>query len=186
MKLIKLNKIGSDLRLHTENLAHVGFRKIFDGIDQLKIKKGVDKLGIDGFINQCACLAAGSGAMAGSGGMFTLVAGIPFDFINLITQQFRAIMGIMYYYRGTYENGFEDFMALVATSVKVEAGVAITRSMMEGIAERMLMILGTRTAERLVPVVGAVIGGTANYLFIKRIAARVKEMQKEFVVIAIE
>jgi len=117
--------------------------------------------------------------------MFTLVAGIPFDFINLITQQFRAIMGIMYYYRGTYDNGFDDFMSLVATSVRVEAGVAITKSMMEGIAERMLMILGTRTAERLVPVVGAVIGGTANYLFIKRMAEQVKRMQKDFVVIEV-
>lgn len=185
MKLIKFNKIGTDIRLHTESLAHMGFRKIFEGIDQLKIKNGVDKLGLEGFINQCACLAAGSGAMAGSGGIFTLVAGIPFDFINLITQQFRAIMGIMYYYRGTYDNGFDDFMSLVATSVRVEAGVAITKSMMEGIAERMLMILGTRTAERLVPVVGAVIGGTANYLFIKRMAEQVKRMQKDFVVIEV-
>jgi hypothetical protein len=49
--------------------------------------------------------------------------------------------------------------------------------MLEGIAEKMLMILGTRTAERLVPVVGAVIGGTANYLFIKRMAVSVKKMQ---------
>jgi hypothetical protein len=185
MKLIKINKIRTDIRLHTENLAHTGFRKIFEGIDQLKIKNGVDKLGLEGFINQCACLAAGSGAMAGSGGMFTLIAGIPFDFFNLITQQFRAIMGIMYYYRGTYDNGFEDFMSLVATSVRVEAGVAITRGMMEGIAERLLMILGTRTAERLVPVVGAVIGGTANYLFIKRMAEQVKRMQKDYVVIQV-
>ena len=185
MKLIKFNKIGNDIRLHTESLAHMGFRKIFEGIDQLKIKNGVDKLGLEGFINQCACLAAGSGAMAGSGGMFTLVAGIPFDFINLITQQFRAIMGIMYYYRGTYDNGFDDFMSLVATSVRVEAGVAITKTMMEGIAEKLLMILGTRTAERMVPVVGAVIGGTANYLFIKRMACMVKKMQGQPEVIQI-
>jgi hypothetical protein len=57
--------------------------------------------------------------------------------------------------------------------------------MMEGIAERMLMILGTRTAERLIPVVGAVIGGTAYYLFIKRMAEQVKRMQKDFVVIEV-
>jgi hypothetical protein len=49
----------------------------------------------------------------------------------------------------------------------------------------MLMILGTRTAERLIPVVGAVIGGTANYLFIKRMAEQVKRMQKDFVVIEV-
>jgi hypothetical protein len=48
--------------------------------------------------------------------------------------------------------------------------------MMEAIAEKMLVILGTRTAERLVPIVGAVIGGAANYIFIKRMAESVKTM----------
>jgi hypothetical protein len=47
------------------------------------------------------------------------------------------------------------------------------------------MLLGTRTAERLVPVVGAVIGGTANYLFIKRMADSMKELHEEPVVIQI-
>jgi len=75
-----------------------------------------------------------------------------------------------------YRVSFEEFMHFIATSLKVEAGVSLTKSMLEGIAEKMLMILGTRTAERLVPIVGAVIGGTANYLFIKRMAISVKKM----------
>jgi len=33
-----------------------------------------------------------------------------------------------------------------------------------------------RTAERLIPVIGAVIGGTTNYLFIKRMADQVKHL----------
>ena len=33
---------------------------------------------------------------------------------------------------------------------------------------------GAKTAERMVPVVGALIGGTANYLFIKRMGNAVK------------
>ena len=74
------------------------------------------------------------------------------------------------------EIDFNEFMRLVATSLRVEAGVAVTKTMMEGIAEKMLMLIGTRTAERLVPVVGAVIGGTTNYLFIKRMATSVKKM----------
>jgi hypothetical protein len=49
--------------------------------------------------------------------------------------------------------------------------------MMESVAEKIILNLGVRTAERLVPVVGAVIGGTTNYLFIKRMAKSVKEMQ---------
>jgi hypothetical protein len=176
MKLIKFKKLRSDIKLQAQKLAHEGFKKIFDHINQLNIKKGVDRMGLDKFIEQCAYLAAGSGVISGSGGMFTLIAGIPFDFANLITQQFRVTMAIMYYNKGSYEIGFEEFMSLVATSLKVEAGVAISKTMMEGIAEKLLMLLGTRTAERLVPVIGAAIGGTANYIFIKRIAASVKKM----------
>jgi hypothetical protein len=177
MKTIKFKKIGSDIKLQAQKFAEAGFKQVFDHINQLNIKKGVDKMGLDKFIEQCACLAAGSGIVSGSGGMFTLIAGIPFDFANLVTQQFRVTMAIMYHNTGSYKIEFEDFMRLVATSLKVETGVAITKTMMEGIAEKLLMLLGTRTAERLVPVVGAVIGGTANYIFIKRMATSVKKMQ---------
>ncbi len=177
MKLINFEKVKSDIRTQAQKLAEGGFRQIFDHIDQLNIKKGVDKMGLDKFIDQCAYLAAGSGVISGSGGMFTLIAGIPFDFINLITQQFRITMAIMYQRRGGYQVDFDEFMSLVATSLKVEARVALSKTMMEAIAEKLLMVLGTRTAERLVPVVGAVIGGTANYLFIKRMSESVKKME---------
>jgi len=185
MKLIKFKKLGTDIKQQATKLADSGFKQIFDHIDQLKIKKGVDKLGLDKFINQCAYMAAGSGAISGSGGLITLVAGVPIDFVNLITQQFRTTMAIMYYNKGSYHISYEEFMALVATSLRVEAGVTLSKAMMEGISEKMLMVLGTRTAERLVPVMGAVIGGTANYLFIKRMAEQVKKMQDEPVVIPI-
>jgi len=177
MKLIKFKKIRSDIKEHAANLAHEGFKKIFDHINQLNIKKGVDKMGIDKFIEQCAYLAAGSGVISGSGGLVTMTLGIPFDFANLVTQQFRVTMAIMYHNRGTYKMDFHEFMSMVATSLKVETGVALSKTMMEAVAEKLLMILGTRTAERLVPVVGAVIGGTANYLFIKRMAASVRKME---------
>ena len=134
-------------------------------------------MGLDKFIEQCAWLAAGTGVVSGSGGMFTLIAGIPFDFANLVTQQFRVTMAIMYHNRRTYQISFEEFMALVATSLKVEAGVAISKTMMEGVAEKLLMLFGTRTAERLVPIVGGVIGGGTNYVFIKRMAKSLKAME---------
>jgi hypothetical protein len=184
MKIIKFNnlrpdfnKIGADIKQQAQKLSQEGFKQIFERIDQLSIKKGVDKMGIEKFIEQCAYLAAGSGVISGSGGLITMIVGVPMDFINLITQQFRVTMAIMYHNKGSYEIKFEEFMTLVATSLKVEAGVTFTKTMMEGVAEKLLMILGTRTAERLVPVVGAVIGGTANYLFIKRMAKSVKEME---------
>ena len=122
-------------------------------------------------------MAAGSGVLSGSGGLFTMLAGMPLDMANLITQQFRVTMAIMYAARGHYQVNFEEFMHFIATSLKVEAGVTLTKSMLERVAEKLLMILGTRTAERLIPIVGAAIGGAANYMFIKRMAQSVKEME---------
>lgn len=173
---INLNKIKTDLKASMGKLSEGGFQQIFNHIDQLTIKKGVDKLGIDGFINQCAILAAGSGALAGLGGISTMLIGIPLDLINLITQQFRVTMAISYHNRGEYKLTFEEFIIIVATAFKVDTGVTVTKTLMEELAEKIMINLGGKTAERLVPVVGAVIGGTANYLFIKRMAKSVKEM----------
>jgi hypothetical protein len=186
MKLMKFKKKGAGMKIQASRLSTKGFKQIFDRIDQLNIKKGVDKMGIDKFIEQCAYLAAGSGVISGTGGMLTMVIGVPLDFVNLLTQQFRVTMAIMYHNKGTYQIGFEEFMSFIATSLKVDAGVTLTKTMMEGVAEKMLMVLGTRTAERLVPVVGAVIGGTANYFFIKRMASSVKKMQTEPIIIRVD
>ncbi|QHS55377.1 hypothetical protein GWR56_07425 [Mucilaginibacter sp. 14171R-50] len=175
---IPFKKTRTDIKHYVDTLSQDGFRKIFDQIDQLSVKKGVDKHGLDKFINQCAYMAAGSGAIAGSGGIITMLVGMPVDFVNLITQQFRVTMAIMYYAKGSYRVGFDEFMQLVATSFKIEAGVAVTKNIMEGIAEKLLLAFGVRAAERLVPVVGAVIGGTANYLFVKRMAQKVKEINR--------
>jgi len=174
------------MKIQVSRLSDKGFKQIFDRIDQLNIKKGVDKMGIDKFIEQCAYLAAGSGVISGTGGMLTMVIGVPLDFVNLLTQQFRVTMAIMYHNKGSYQIGFEEFMSFIATSLKVDAGVTLTKTMMEGVAEKMLMVLGTRTAERLVPVVGAVIGGTANYFFIKRMASSIKKMQTEPIIILVD
>jgi hypothetical protein len=176
MKTLKFKKLRSDIKARVHHLSEEGFQQIFNRIDQLNIKKGVDKMGLEKFIDQCAYLAAGSGVISGSGGMLTLIVGMPVDFVNLVMQQFRVTMAIMYANTGSYQISFADFISLVATSLKVEAGVVITKTMMEGIAEKLLMMVGTRTAERMVPIVGGVIGGTANYLFIKRMADSVKKM----------
>jgi hypothetical protein len=173
---MKFKKLGADMKIQAKRLSVEGFKQIFDRIDQLNIKKGVDRMGLDKFIEQCAYLAAGSGVISGSGGFVTMLVGVPLDFVNLLTQQFRVTMAILYYNRGSYDIGFEEFMSLVATSLKVDAGVTISKTMMENVAEKLLMVLGTRTAERLIPIVGAAIGGGTNYLFIKRMAKSVKEI----------
>jgi len=179
MKPFAYKKVSAALRSQITNLSGQGFKQIFDHIDQLSIKKGVDKMGLDRYIEQCAILAATSGAISGSGGMLTMIIGVPVDMANLIGQQFRVTMAVMYHNQGTYRFGFDEFMLMIATSLKVETSIALTKTMMESVAEKLLLMLGTRAAERLVPIVGAVIGGTTNYLFIKRVAARAKELEME-------
>ena len=177
MRIPKLNtqKIKADLKEGFNDLAKGGFQKIFSHIDQLNIKKGVDSMGIDNFVNQCALMAAGSGVITGIGGLSTVLIGIPVDVINLVTQQFRVTMAIAYHNTGNYRFPFEDFFKIVATSLKADTGVAISKNVMEEVAEKILMGIGSKTSQRLIPVVGAVIGGTINYLFIKRIAEGIKD-----------
>jgi hypothetical protein len=169
------DKLKADVKQGVKNLAKGGFKNIYSHIDQLGIKKGVDELGINKFVNQCALLAAGSGAMAGAGGLTTMLVGAPLDMINLVTQQFRVTLAINYHYTGRYELKFNDFFKIVASSLKVDAGVTVTKNVMEEVAEKLLINLGSKTAERLIPVVGAVIGGSANYMFIKRVARQLRE-----------
>lgn len=168
--LINTHKIKSDLKAGFSYLSDGGFRQIFKNIDQLGIKKGVDTMGIDKFVNQCALMAAGSGALTGVGGIGTMLIGIPLDIINLITQQFRVTMAISYHKTGNYQLRFDDFFKIVASSMKADAGLMISKNVMEEVAQKILVSVGSKAARRLVPVVGAVIGGTVNYFFIKRIA----------------
>src|ERR1700759_2395749 len=71
----------------TQRLALYGFRKIFDSINQHGIQKGIDRMGVDGFIEHCARLAASTGAITGMGGAVTLIVGIPADLFNNLAQQ---------------------------------------------------------------------------------------------------
>ena len=169
-----LKETRQNVKETLKKLSNDGFEKIFNQIDQLGIKKGVDQMGIDKFINQCALLAAGSGVITGAGGLTTMLIGVPLDMVNLITQQFRVTMAISYHNTGSYKLNFDDFFKIVAASLKVDAGMAISKNMMEEVAEKLLVNIGSKTAERLIPVVGAVIGGSANYLFIKRVATQLR------------
>lgn len=175
-----LKQTISNIRLGFDDLQQDAFRKIFTNIDQLGIKQGVDKLGLERFIEQCARLSATTGVISGGGGALTMAIGIPFDMLNMLTQQVRVTLGIMYYNRGSYHITFDEFVAIMAAAVKVDAGIEITKSLLERGSERMLLRMGSKTAARLIPVVGAVISGTTNYLFIKRMAESVKKLQPRF------
>lgn len=157
-------------------LATYGFKKVYDSIDQYGIKKGVDEMGLDAFIKHCARLAASTGAITGMGGAATMIVGIPVDLFNNLTQQFRVTLGVIYDRRGTYTVSFEEFMSIVAVSLGIEAGMIATRNALENLAEKLLLRMGASAGSRLIPVMGAVVGGTTNYIFIKSIGASVKRL----------
>lgn len=163
-------KIGANFKQGVKRLSEGGFKQIFSRIDQMGIKKGVDEMGIDKFVNQCALMAAGSGLITGVGGVSTLLIGIPLDIINLITQQFRVTLAISYSNTGNYKIRFEDFFRIVASSVKADTKLAISKNIMEEVAQKLVLTLGSKTSRRLIPIVGGVIGGTVNYFFIKGVA----------------
>jgi hypothetical protein len=160
-------------------LANYAFRRIFDRVDKVAVKRGVDEMGLNAFIKHCARLAAATGVVSGIGGVATMVVGVPADMLNTMTQQFRVTLAVLYVKTGDNEIGFEDFMAVVAVSIGVEAGVMITKSVLIRIAERLLIRLSERAAARIIPVVGAAIGGATNYLFIKGIGASLKRVVPE-------
>jgi len=160
----------------TQRLALFGFRKVFDSINQHGIQKGVDRMGLDGFIEHCARLAASTGAVTGMGGAVTMIVGIPADLFNTLAQQFRVTMGVIYARHGNYAVSFEELMSVVGVSVGLEAGLLLTREFLEKMAEKLLIRMGARAGGRLIPVVGAVVGGATNYVFIKSVGASVKKL----------
>ena len=133
-------------------------------------------MGLDGFIEHCARLAAGTGAISGMGGAITMIVGIPADLLNNVTQQFRVTLAVIYYQRGNYNIDFEEFMSIVAVSIGVEAGTVMTRVLLTRIAEKLLIRMGEKAAGRMIPFAGALVGGLTNYLFIKGIGKTVKKL----------
>lgn len=166
----KLQLIPAKIRKGINYLTDGGLHFIFNRIDQLKIKKGVDSMGVDKFVNQCALMAAGSGVAAGAGGIGTMLLGMPLDMINLITQQFRVTLAVSYHQTGSYKVKFDDFIKIVASSLKIDARMAVTKNVLEQVAEKLLLNMGSKTVRRLVPIIGAAIGGSVNYFFIKKVA----------------
>jgi hypothetical protein len=160
----------------TQRLALYGFRKIFDSINQHGIQKGIDRMGVDGFIEHCARLAASTGAVTGMGGAVTMIVGVPADLFNNLAQQFRVTLGIIYARRGSYTVSFDELMSVVGVSLGLEAGLLLTREILERMAGKLLIRMGAKAGGRLIPVIGAVVGGTTNYLFIKSVGASVKKI----------
>jgi hypothetical protein len=160
----------------TTNILSQSFQKVFESINQFEIKQKVDKMGIDGFINQCALLAATTGAASGFGGFATMIVGVPFDVLNNVLQQFRVTLGIIYYKKGIYKVSFAELITIVGVSIGVEVGATLTKSVMINIANKILVQLSASTAGKAIPFLGAAIGGSVNYGFVRAIGAAVKRI----------
>lgn len=162
--------------MNKEELLVKSFKKVFEKMNKEGIKKSVDKNGIDRFISDCALLAATTGAASGFGGFSTMIVGVPADVINNVFQQFRVTLGVIYDKKGVYKVSFSEFMAIVGISLGVEVGATLTKAVMLSIANKILIRLSTTTAGKAVPFVGAFIGGSVNYGFIRAIGVAVKKI----------
>jgi len=159
-----------------QTLLSQSFKKAFESINQFEIKKGVDEMGIDGFINHCAALAAATGAASGFGGFATMFIGVPVDVINNVIQQFRVTLGVIYHKKGIFKVSFSQLMKVVGVSIGVEVGATLTKAVMISIANKIIARLSVSLAGKAVPFLGAIVGGSVNYGFIKFIGKAVKQI----------
>ncbi|KNE82147.1 MULTISPECIES: hypothetical protein [Streptomyces] len=139
-------------------------------LDGLKIKEVVDKKGIHGYIKHCAGLAATTGVTTGMGGPLTMVVGLPADVVNVIAQQFRVTLAVVYHRTGSYSLPFDKFIKIVALSLGVRVGTgaaAVGAGLIaRQVAKEIIKRVSVRTAGRVIPIVGGVVGGSVNFAFV--------------------
>ena len=152
----------------------------------------------DQFVNYNRLRAAGSGAIMGFPGGALMLATIPADISALAYYSFRTISGIAQCYGSETrtEEGRAIALLLFAGASGVESiNVAgsqvllssltknvltkpyrdlIMKRIVQEVAKDLGMGIARQGAARLVPVLGSVIGGTANYLFISNVSERAK------------
>lgn len=143
------------------------FKFIHEKLDGYSISEKVDKHGINNYINRCAVLAAGTGAITGAGGGFTLILGLPADLINTITQQFKVVLAVVYERTGNYKISFSEFMKVVGVSVGVEVAATGVKFLSQKIAQEIAKRLVARGFAKVVPIIGGAVGGGVNFYFIK-------------------
>ncbi len=158
------------------------FKKVFENMNKEGIKESIDQHGIDKFISNCASYAAITGAASGFGGFSTMIVGVPADVVNNVVQQFRVTLGVIYHRKGVYNISFSEFMKIVGVSLGVEAGATLTKSVMISIANKILIRLSASSAGKAVPFLGAFIGGSVNYGFVKAIGIAVKKIDMDSIV----
>ncbi|MBP0614788.1 hypothetical protein [Jiella mangrovi] len=164
-----------------EQLILEQMKNVYEQLNVESIKKDVDEKGIDAVINQAALWAGATGAVAGTGGAVTMVFGLPVSVINTLVQQFRVTMAVIHHKRQSVVPSFEDFMKIVGLLLGVQIGATMTRSLLLNIAGQIGARVATGGFAMAVPVLGGVVGGGANYLYIRGIGASLKRMNMKVI-----
>lgn len=151
-------------------------------LDGFAIKKKVDHMGIDNYINRCAFFAGSTGAAVGSLGLFggpIFIVGVPTDIANMIAQQLRVTLAVIYHRTGNFSVEFSEFMRICALSLGLKVGfrgvALITQQVSIAIARQLL----AKGLGRMIPVVGGVINGGGNYVFVKSVGSSLLALEDD-------
>ncbi|HEX2915610.1 MAG TPA: EcsC family protein [Chloroflexia bacterium] len=152
----------------------------------------------DRFVNNHRLMATGSGALLGFPGGALMIATIPADISTLAYYSFRSISGIAqsYGYETRSEEGRAIALLLFAGATGLEtitvAGSQVLLSnltknvltkpyrdlilkrVINEVAKDLGLNVAKRGLSRFVPVLGSVVGGTANYFFVTNVTDRAK------------
>ena len=161
------------------NQIESSFKFIHENLDGFSISKHVEKKGIDNYINYCAGLAATTGVITGFGGGITLLLGLPADIANTISQQFRVTLAVIYNKTGRYKIKFSEFMKIVGLSIGIEVGFHSLQVLTIKIAQEIAKKIASRGFGRVIPILGGVVGGSMNFVFIKSIGTALQVMEDD-------
>ncbi|WP_238005258.1 hypothetical protein KZZ52_17095 [Dactylosporangium sp. AC04546] len=143
------------------------FARVHRGLNPSKIQRRVDQVGIDRFIESCGRFAAVSGGVAGIGGAFTLMVGVPADIANVVAQQFRVTQAVIYHRTGRSAVPYPYFLRIAGLSVDVEHSATGVEALGVAIGSAMAKMLVARGVGLMVPVAGSVVGGLFGYGYIR-------------------
>lgn len=174
-----LNTIYLNMKDNIWKQIESSFKFIHDNLDGYSISKKVDEIGLDAYINRCAGFAAMSGAAASAGGGFTLVIGIPADIANTITQEFKVTLAVIYNRTGRYQISFKEFMKILGLAFGIELGVNGIGYLTAQIAKEIAKRLAAGGFGRVIPLIGALVGGSVNFLLVKSIGSALEGLQDD-------
>ena len=178
-----------DLKRRADSVLEEVFRSMFEEVDTRKIQDEIDVLhrSAPGFhparlartlARRTALRCAAAGAVTGLPGGTLAIGALGADLAYLVYQQFRLIIGIatIYGHEPTARERFAEALSCLAYSSGVGIGkqglaTVLGSATMEGgaLAERIGARMAGERLTRIVPLLGAVSGGTLNYVSVRAV-----------------